>query len=112
MAAQYNVRNNKDICQGNGTSVVLNLRNNAVCKGNGTTPLVNVRNTSICKGNSSNVLLNVRGNDICQGTGSNKVGKVNGDAVVINGHGVEVKGLSQFSPPICAAVAVALLNPL
>lgn len=74
--------------------------------------VLTVSGNNVRKYPSNQTLLTVSGSDIKEYPSNRTIGRISRDAVTINGKGVEIKGVGKFNGTICAAIALALLDPM
>ena len=91
---------------------VLQINGDAVHQYPSNKKLLVVQGDAVHQYPSNTKLFTVKNGDIIEYPSNKKIGKAGGDGVTINGRGVSVKGLGRYNPVLCAAVGLALLNPL
>ena len=90
---------------------VFTIYGNSIKKYPSNQTVLMVSGNDVRKYPTNQTLLTVSGNNIKDSSNST-IGKIKGDTVTINDKRIEIKGVSKYNSAFCAALALALLDPL
>ena len=90
---------------------VFTIYGNSVKKYPSNQTVLMISGNDVRKYPTNQTLLTVSGNNI-KDSSNRTIGKIKGDTITINDKRIEIKGVSKYNSAVCAALALALLDPL